>query len=769
MMIAPLPYPEQNVASLLQQQEYLAALHETALALMNRRNVGDLLQVLVARAGLLAGTLHGYVYLLTPDRRQLQMTVGAGVFSAQVGYRVGLHEGISGRVWASGLPVVVDDYQTWPSQSPALSSLGFHAVVGVPLTSGTQVVGVLGLAHLDPDCQFSHEMIDLLLRFAEIATIALDNTALYLAAQQELAERRLVEAALRESEERYRIVSALTSEFVYSLAVDEQGKTHLEWVSGAFPGLRRYKAEELNARGGWIAFVHPDDRAHVLRMTAQALHTETLVCQYRLLTRHGVRWVRTYSRSEKDVRLGRVVRILGAVQDITEKKEAEEARQQAEANYRSIFENAVEGIYQTTLDGHYLTVNPMLAQIHGYTSPAEMIAQVTDIAHQCYVDPSRRQDFISLMAQHNRVSNFEFQAYRKDGSIIWIAENARTMRDLAGRVVGFEGTVVDITARKQEAYRLHLQATALNAASSPMSIANARGQIEWVNAAFTTLTGYQVREVVGRNIRVLAAAGDNDPRIYERLWQRVCGGQVWRGELINQRKDGNSYTDDVTITPVLDERGQISQLISVHQDVTERKHYEQELAYRASHDPLTNLPNRRILLERLERAVELARTCAQSSVLLFLDLDRFKLVNDRLGHSAGDRLLVGLANIMTSQLHAGDLLARMGGDEFAVLLPNSQLSKGEAVARRLCSSAGSITLNLGGSIFHPNLSVGIALVDGAEAAETILGQADAAMYYSKQQGGDRTTLYQPPPGLSGPPVDGNRSPADQIAGGRGKE
>jgi diguanylate cyclase (GGDEF)-like protein/PAS domain S-box-containing protein len=151
--------------------------------------------------------------------------------------------------------------------------------------------------------------------------------------------------------------------------------------------------------------------------------------------------------------------VVWVARDITERKRAEEALQQAEANYRSIFENTLEGIFQSTCDGRYVSANPALARLYGYSTPTELVARLTDIEHQLYVEPYRRAEFIRLLQENDAVSDFESQVYRKDGSVIWISENARAVRDTnTGELLYYEGTVEDITERKRAKEQLHEQA-----------------------------------------------------------------------------------------------------------------------------------------------------------------------------------------------------------------------------------------------------------------------------------------------------------------------
>jgi two-component system, NarL family, sensor histidine kinase UhpB len=195
--------------------------------------------------------------------------------------------------------------------------------------------------------------------------------------------------------------------------------------------------------------VHPDDRELLRKAVREALYSKKQVSlEYRIVRPSGeVRVVHTQYELSYDE--DRPVKITGTVQDITERKEAEKALKEAEEKYRGIFENAMEGIFQTTVEGRFLTANPALARMFGYESPEELLANVSDVGDQLYVEPEQQTEFDRLMREHGAVSGFEVQIYRKDGSTVWVSANARAVRDATGELVGYEGTVEDITERKR--------------------------------------------------------------------------------------------------------------------------------------------------------------------------------------------------------------------------------------------------------------------------------------------------------------------------------
>ncbi|MBD2461411.1 PAS domain S-box protein [Oscillatoria sp. FACHB-1407] len=251
-----------------------------------------------------------------------------------------------------------------------------------------------------------------------------------------------------------------------------------------------------------------------------------------------------------------------------ERKRTEEALRQAEEKYRSIFENSVTGIFQTTPDGEFISANPALAFIYGYNSPDELIANLTNIEHQLYVERDRRQEFIELMAEQGRVSDFESQIYRQDGSIIWISENALAIYDDNDQLLYYEGTVEDITERKYAEDALERQLAAVEAANDGIAILRDDTYI-YLNTAHSELFGYNhPAELIGKTWRDLYCPNEIE-RFEQEIFPVLTTQRRWRGEAIGKRKDGSTFAQEVSLTLV--EGGE---LVCVCQDISERKQAE---------------------------------------------------------------------------------------------------------------------------------------------------------------------------------------------------
>ena len=272
---------------------------------------------------------------------------------------------------------------------------------------------------------------------------------------------------------------------------------------------------------------------------------------------------------------GKPYALCGITTDITERKVMEEALRQAEEKYRSIFDNAVEGIFQSTPSGRYLSVNPALARMYGYASPEELMGSVTDIAHEIYVDPACRAEVIRLLERQGVVRGFEYEVYRKDGSTIWISESVRAVRDGGGKVLYYEGTIEDITDRKRvEEEQKRLAAMIESSNDAIMSLTE--GRVSFWNPAAEKLFGYSSEEILGKPVNILVPSHLRGE--VERNVERILRGeQIQDYETERVRKDGSIVPVSLTVSPLKDAHGKIVGPFAIIRDITERKRAEEQL------------------------------------------------------------------------------------------------------------------------------------------------------------------------------------------------
>jgi len=297
--------------------------------------------------------------------------------------------------------------------------------------------------------------------------------------------------------------------------------------------------------------------------------------------------------------------------------------------------------------------------------------------------------------------------------------------------------------RSDKAALESLLAHALTSAASAIVITDRDGKIVWINEAFTRLCGYGADELIGRTPAILKS-GKQAGLFYAQLWKTILAGEVWQGEIVDQRKDGSLYTVDEIITPLVDRQGAVTHFIAIQHDVTMRKQESERDHQLACQDFLTSLPNRANFSSVHQQAVLQAQNSHSVLATLFLDLDNFKPVNDTLGHGVGDELLIAVADRLRSAVRHTDLVARIGGDEFAILLTElPSVDVARQLAQKLVDTIARSFI-LQGQKIHVSASIGIAVYpkDGKEP-EALLKHADKAMYHAKCEGGNNYQFYTP--------------------------
>ncbi|MCA2001992.1 MAG: diguanylate cyclase [Chloroflexi bacterium] len=302
----------------------------------------------------------------------------------------------------------------------------------------------------------------------------------------------------------------------------------------------------------------------------------------------------------------------------------------------------------------------------------------------------------------------------------------------------------ELAARRHAEAALRVQSAALEAAANAIAITDKTGVIQWVNPAWERLTGYSKEESVGHTPRLIRS-GNHRPQFYEEMWKQILAGKVWRGEMTNRRKDGSLYFEEQTITPVLDEQGNITHFIAIKQDITERKQTEAALERMARTDSLTGFYNRRHLFELAGHEFDVARRYKQPLAVIMFDLDHFKEVNDTFGHITGDRILEQVAEAARAQLRDVDLVGRYGGEEFIILSPMTGARQARQFAERIRREVEALRIPTVHGEASVTLSFGIAEIihDPMDSSiEDIIRRADKALYAAKQGGRNRTVIFR---------------------------
>ncbi|MEK7811691.1 MAG: PAS domain S-box protein, partial [Pseudomonadota bacterium] len=339
-------------------------------------------------------------------------------------------------------------------------------------------------------------------------------------------------------------------------------------------------------------------------------------------------------------------------------------RLQKEIEYQQIVQTTTDGFWVADVhDARILDVNEAYCDMVGYSREELLAMRIFDLeAIESSVETEAHIRQV-MMAGHDF---FETQHRHKDGHRVEIEASVSYSASRGGVFFVF---VRDISARKRQEEELKLAASVFNASSASIVITDQNNKIVSVNPAFTTITGYAAAEVIGRNPNILSS-GKQSKEFYRDMWQSLERTQHWQGELWNRRKDGEIFAEQLTINVVVNMDGSVHRHIAIFSDITEKKQAADLIWRQANYDSVTNLPNRRLFLDRIEQELKKCRRSTTSLALLFVDLDRFKEVNDTHGHNIGDQLLVETARRLNDCVRSTDTVARLGGDEFTLILTN---------------------------------------------------------------------------------------------------
>ena len=451
---------------------------------------------------------------------------------------------------------------------------------------------------------------------------------------------------------------------------------------------------------------------------------------------------------------GKLHRRVALFTDISERKRAEMALHASEARFRGVFERAYIGISITDLEGRVLEANHSLARILGHPRHELLGLNVAEFTHP---DDQVLEALhvAELMSGKRDAFRMEKRYLTRSKGQVWIDLLVTVIRDANNEINAVIRLVIDISDRLRAEADLRIAATAFESHEG-MMVTNSKGLILRVNHAFTQITGWRADEVVNQNPRILKS-GKHDAAFYADMWQRIHQTGSWQADVWNRRKNGEQFYCWLSITAVKSAEGPVSHYVGTLTDLTERKAAADKIELLAFYDHLTQLPNRRLMMDRLQQAIVNAQRRQRPGAVLLLDLDNFKSLNDTRGHAAGDLLLVDVAKRLQHSARAGDSVARIGGDEFIVIIEDlggGDLAalQAEAVGEKFLESLGHpFELALTGSDDNPSTishfctcSIGLALFCGTQVtADELIKRADTAMYQAKAAGRNTLRFFDP--------------------------
>lgn len=553
--------------------------------------------------------------------------------------------------------------------------------------------------------------------------------------------RRDDEDRLRESRERYRVLAQYSPDWEYWLGPDGIYR----YVSPACARLTGYDASAFLADPDLLRrLIDPSDQTQWTAHLSDILDNETKPAdmeglEFRIRTREGAeRWIEhicTPVIAEDGRYLGR----RGVNRDITERKHFEEELKRSEDFLNATGHMAKVGGWELDAISHTMRWTRGTHDLFEM-SPDEMpsLEEVLSFFH-AHDRPRLRAGITQALALGQAFA-LEVRLMTAHAHPLW-AQIAFEPVWEDGVIVKLLGTIQDISVRVEAEKSLRQAARVFESTAEGVMITAPDGRILAVNRAFTEITGYSEEEALGQTPRLLHS-GRQDPHFYQVMREELKRAGQWRGEIWNRHKRGDIYPELLTISAVLDATGELTQYVGVFRDISQMKHSEEQLEHLAHHDPLTGLPNRSLFQARLEQCLQRAARYNYLVGLLFIDLDRFKEVNDTLGHPTGDVLLQQVADLLSKQVRASDTIARLGGDEFVIILDNIPAASYVAQFAERLLEAFRQPLQVKGHALTVTASMGISLYpqDGTEI-DTLVRHADVAMYQTKDRGRNGFSFY----------------------------
>ena len=551
-------------------------------------------------------------------------------------------------------------------------------------------------------------------------------------------------ADVARSEEQFRTIVTQVPGAVYRVRAGGP----IEFISDAIEDITGYPSARFMCAttDDWAAIVHPEDRRAYHRIVREAVRSGAAYeMEYRILDAHGIeRWVQEHGQPQAahDPALHgmRGVRVDGIISDISERRHDEMRIEALLAEQGAILDNVMFGVLFVR-QRRIISSNRRCEELFGYQE-GEMVGQSTAILYPTRAEYERIGVEQYPLLERGMDLGEERQLRHRDGSLFWCLMSGCAL-DPTRADEGSIWVFADITERKLAEEKLRLSANVLEHIADGVMVLDVGGRIVATNPAFTRITGYAEQEALGRESS-LTKGTRNEQAFYEALWRQLADSGFWRGEIWDTRKDGEAYLEALTVSAVRDDAGATTHYVCVFSDITRERESQTQLDHLAHHDALTALPNRLLYHDRLRHAMARAERDGEQLAVLFIDLDRFKNVNDTLGHHVGDELLKQVAQALSRCLREGDTLARLGGDEFIVLLEDVGGAPGATRVAEKLMAMFEQPFEVSGYELFVTGSVGISLYpqDGRDL-HMLIRNADVAMYQAKARGRNGYRFYAP--------------------------
>ncbi|MEA5098116.1 MAG: diguanylate cyclase [Burkholderiaceae bacterium] len=499
-----------------------------------------------------------------------------------------------------------------------------------------------------------------------------------------------------------------------------------EWMVHHIANMDRLMASEIRAMQAGL----PPEQVILCQELVKEDLVENISALYRDLGEHTFRILELNLQLQSEIaRRGKIE------QELSESK----------ARFRTVADHTHSWEYWEGPNGEIIYMSPSCERITGYS--AEEFSANPDLLYDI-IHPEDRQ----LMEEHRQNIVYEeqdedergFRIVRRDGDIRWIIHGCKTLYDADGVFLGRRGSNRDITDRRSQNDSMLLLTSVFDAVNEAALLTDEDNRIVAVNTSFTDITGYSSEEVIGQHPGVLKETMPAAEFTHE-LWRTMTSSGRWQGEVPLRHKNGEIYTASVSLDTVRDDQGHTSNFVLVFSDISERKENEQRLYFLAHYDQVTGLPNWALFNDRLQQALSGAKLRNEPMALMFVDIDRFKSVKDKLGHETSDLLIREMAQRLQACLHEPDTAARIGSDEFVILLPSITTAyQASRMAEKILQLVAQPFV-LGTQNVSITTSIGIALYpDHCTDADQLMRNADLAMYQAKRAGGAVAMIYNNP-------------------------